>query len=113
MVHHKVAAKVEHAGFLGATNNVLDMNFGDLDPANGAMMVPSQGSLQMRGRSSSQGSVGSNGSRMGPPPSVSSKPDECDGSTKATELLVKSCHNGTDSEEADSRSNNFFNMHVH
>ncbi|KAG9235249.1 cytoplasm to vacuole targeting protein-like protein Vps64 [Amylocarpus encephaloides] len=68
VVHHKVAAKVEHAGFLGATNNVLDMNFGDLDPANGAMMVPSQGSLQMRGRSSSQGSVNSNG-RMGPPPS--------------------------------------------
>ncbi|KAF4624382.1 hypothetical protein G7Y89_g13789 [Cudoniella acicularis] len=69
VVHHKVAAKVEHAGFLGATNNVLDMNFGDLDPANGAMMVPSQGSLQMRGRSGSQGSVGSNG-RMGPPASA-------------------------------------------
>lgn len=69
VVHHKVAAKVEHAGFLGATNNVLDMNFGDLDPANGAMMVPSQGSIQMRGRSSSQGSVGSNG-RMGPPTSA-------------------------------------------
>jgi hypothetical protein len=69
VVHHKVAAKVEHAGFLGTTNNVLDMNFGDLDPANGAMMVPSQGSLQMRGRSGSQGSVGSN-SRLGPPTSV-------------------------------------------
>ncbi|RDL35928.1 Cytoplasm to vacuole targeting protein-like protein Vps64 [Venustampulla echinocandica] len=69
VVHHKVAAKVEHAGFLGATNNVLDMNFGDLDPANGAMMLPSQGSMQMRGRSSSQGSVGSNG-RMGPPASA-------------------------------------------
>lgn len=71
VVHHKVAAKVEHAGYLGATNNVLDMNFGDLDPANGAMMVPSQGSLQMRGRTNSQGSVGSNG-RMGPPTSVAS-----------------------------------------
>ena len=71
VVHHKVAAKVEHAGYLGATNNVLDMNFGDLDPANGAMMVPSQGSLQMRGRTSSQGSVGSNG-RLGPPTSVAS-----------------------------------------
>jgi hypothetical protein len=69
VVHHKVAAKVEHAGFLGATNNVLDMNFGDLDPANGAMMIPSQGSLQMRGRTNSQGSVGSSG-RMGPPTSV-------------------------------------------
>ncbi|KAH8762961.1 cytoplasm to vacuole targeting protein-like protein Vps64 [Hyaloscypha finlandica] len=69
VVHHKVAAKVEHAGFLGATNNVMDMNFGDLDPANGAMMLPSQGSLQMRGRAGSQGSVGSNG-RLGPPTSV-------------------------------------------
>jgi pSer/pThr/pTyr-binding forkhead associated (FHA) protein len=69
VVHHKVAAKVEHAGFLGTTNNVLDMNFGDLDPANGAMMLPSQGSLQMRGRSGSQGSVGSNG-RLGPPTSI-------------------------------------------
>jgi len=65
VVHHKVAAKVEHAGFLGATNNVLDMNFGDLDPANGAMMVPSQGSMQMRSRAGSQGSVTSNG-RMVP-----------------------------------------------
>jgi hypothetical protein len=71
VVHHKVAAKVEHSGYLGATNNVLDMNFGDLDPANGAMMVPSQGVLQMRGRAGSQGSVGSNG-RMGPPTSVAS-----------------------------------------
>jgi hypothetical protein len=71
VVHHKVAAKVEHAGYLGATNNVLDMNFGDLDPANGAMMVPSQGSMQMRGRTNSQGSVGGNG-RMGPPTSVAS-----------------------------------------
>lgn len=69
VVHHKVAAKVEHAGFLGPSNNVLDMNFGDLDPANGAMMVPSQSSLQMRGRTGSQGSVGSTG-RLGPPTSV-------------------------------------------
>jgi len=69
VVHHKVAAKVEHAGFLGATNNVLDMNFGDLDPANGAMMLPSQASLQMRGRTGSIGSVTSNG-RQGPPASV-------------------------------------------
>jgi hypothetical protein len=67
VVHHKVAAKVEHAGFLGATNNVMEMNFGDLDPANGTMMVPSQGA--MRGRAGSQGSIGSNG-RMGPPGSV-------------------------------------------
>jgi len=69
VVHHKVAAKVEHAGYLGATNNVLDMNFGDLDPANGAMMLPSQGGMQPRGRAGSQGSIMSNG-RLGPPASV-------------------------------------------
>ncbi|PQE31818.1 FHA domain-containing protein [Rutstroemia sp. NJR-2017a WRK4] len=68
VVHHKVAAKVEHAGFIGATNNVMEMNFGDLNPANGtSMMLPSQG--PMRGRTGSQGSVGSNG-RMGPPSSA-------------------------------------------
>lgn len=68
VVHHKVAAKVEHAGFAGSTNNVLDMSFGDLNPANGSMMLPSQGPM-MRGRTSSQSSMGSNG-RMGPPGSV-------------------------------------------
>lgn len=69
VVHHKVAAKVEHAGFLGATNNVLDMNFGDLDPANGAMMLPSQGVMGLRNRAGSQGSVGSNG-RLAPAASI-------------------------------------------
>jgi pSer/pThr/pTyr-binding forkhead associated (FHA) protein len=69
VVHHKVAAKVEHAGFLGASTNVLDMNFGDLDPANGALLLPSQGGVQMRGRTGSQGSIGSNG-RMVPASSV-------------------------------------------
>lgn len=49
VVHHKVAAKVEHAGFLSNTNNVMDMNFGDLDPANGTMMIPN-GPLHTRGR---------------------------------------------------------------
>ncbi|PFH56059.1 hypothetical protein XA68_17130 [Ophiocordyceps unilateralis] len=63
VVHHKVAAKVEHAGFLSSTSNVLDMNFGDLDPANGAMMVPN-GPLQMRGRGGSNASVGNNTGRM-------------------------------------------------
>jgi hypothetical protein len=42
VVHHKVAAKVEHAGFLSSSSNLLDVNFGDLDPGNGMMMVPSQ-----------------------------------------------------------------------
>lgn len=69
VVHHKVAAKVEHAGFLGAPTNILDMSFGDLDPANGALMLPSQNNMQPRGRTASQGSVGSSG-RMGPPGSI-------------------------------------------
>ncbi|KAM5348886.1 hypothetical protein ACJ41O_008709 [Fusarium nematophilum] len=63
VVHHKVAAKVEHAGFLSASNNVLDMNFGDLDPANGAMMMPS-GPMQMRSRTGSNTSMASNGRMM-------------------------------------------------
>lgn len=59
VVHHKVAAKVEHAGWLGATSNVLDMSFSDLDPANSVGL--SQSDMQLRGRSPSQGSAGSNG----------------------------------------------------
>ncbi|RDW61328.1 putative VPS64 [Coleophoma crateriformis] len=61
VVHHKVAAKVEHAGFLGTPTNIMEMNFGDLDPANGAAMLPSQSGMSFRGRTGSQGSVASNG----------------------------------------------------
>ncbi|KAF7548034.1 hypothetical protein G7Z17_g7317 [Cylindrodendrum hubeiense] len=63
VVHHKVAAKVEHAGFLSSSNNVLDMNFGDLDPANGAMMMPS-GAMPMRGRTGSNSAMVNNGRMM-------------------------------------------------
>ena len=59
VVHHKVAAKVDHAGFLSPSNNLLDMNFGDLDPANGAMMMPQAG-MPFRGRTNSQASTGAN-----------------------------------------------------
>ena len=62
VVHHKVAAKVEHAGFMSASNSVLDMNFGDLDPANSSMMMPG-GAIQMRGRAGSNASAG-NGRMM-------------------------------------------------
>ena len=65
VVHHKVAAKVEHAGFLSNTNNVLDMNFGDLDPANGTMLIPN-GPIQMRGRNGSNASITNNNGRMMP-----------------------------------------------
>lgn len=63
VVHHKVAAKVEHAGFLTASNNVLDMSFGDLDPANGSMMMPA-GGIQARGRQGGNAAAGPNGRMM-------------------------------------------------
>ncbi|KAI9840255.1 MAG: hypothetical protein M1838_004147 [Thelocarpon superellum] len=56
VVHHKVAAKVEHAGFLPNNPNVLDLNFGDIDSPS----YP-QSPSQTRGRSGSAGSVGSAG----------------------------------------------------
>lgn len=63
VVHHKVAAKVEHAGFMSSSSNVLDMNFGDLDPANSSMMMPA-GAVQTRGRTGSNSSMASNGRMM-------------------------------------------------
>ncbi|KAB5547277.1 hypothetical protein GE09DRAFT_1224290 [Coniochaeta sp. 2T2.1] len=38
VVHHKVAAKVEHAGFVSPSNSLLDMGFSELDPAANGMM---------------------------------------------------------------------------
>lgn len=65
VVHHKVAAKVEHAGFPSSSNNLLEMNFGDLDPASGGMMIPQPGGMPFRGRTGSQVSNGSNGRTSG------------------------------------------------
>lgn len=67
VVHHKVAARVEHAGVYNNSNGngILDLNFGDIDPsAGGGLMAPSLGQnmSQMRSRSSSQGSNNSRGS---------------------------------------------------
>ncbi|KAL2258557.1 hypothetical protein VTK26DRAFT_8088 [Humicola hyalothermophila] len=56
VVHHKVAAKVEHAGFLNPTSNVLDMNFGDLDPSSSSILPPG-GVTPFRGRAGSQPGV--------------------------------------------------------
>ncbi|KAI1092959.1 hypothetical protein F5B19DRAFT_179975 [Rostrohypoxylon terebratum] len=62
VVHHKVAAKVEHAGFLNPSSSLLDMNFGDLDPANGSMMMMGQqGGVPVRPRNGSQASMATNG----------------------------------------------------
>lgn len=59
IVHHKVSAKVEHAGLYGTTPNILDLNFGDLDPASGGGLLPSplsQPLSHLRGRSGSNAS---------------------------------------------------------
>ncbi|KAH8163839.1 hypothetical protein CIB48_g4418 [Xylaria polymorpha] len=62
VVHHKVAAKVEHAGYYNASNNLLDVNFGDLDPTNGPMMmVGPQNAAPVRQRNGSQSSMSNNG----------------------------------------------------
>lgn len=62
VVHHKVAAKIELAGFYTNTPNLMDLNFGDLDAvAASGMLGPGQDMGVMRSRSGSQGSMGSNG----------------------------------------------------
>lgn len=56
VVHHKVSAKVEHAGILTSLPNILDLTLGDLDPASGNGMLPSplsQPLSNFRGRSGS------------------------------------------------------------
>jgi hypothetical protein len=63
IVHHKVSAKVEHAGIYGPNMNIMDLNFGDIDPTTGGGLLPSHLSQpvpHMRGRQGSTGSVASN-----------------------------------------------------
>ncbi|KAI5846307.1 hypothetical protein DFP73DRAFT_545603 [Morchella snyderi] len=62
IIHHKVAAKVEHAGMQSSGTGSFEVNFGDLDSMGGGSLMNSQMnhvSLQnnsLRGRSGSQGS---------------------------------------------------------
>ncbi|KAJ5878668.1 hypothetical protein N7455_002133 [Penicillium solitum] len=59
IVHHKVSSKVEHAGTYSAAPSILDLNFGDLDPASGGGLLPSplsQPLSHMRGRAGSNAS---------------------------------------------------------
>ncbi|KAF7125937.1 hypothetical protein CNMCM5793_002296 [Aspergillus hiratsukae] len=56
IVHHKVSAKVEHAGIYGSMPNIFDLTLGDLDPASGNGLLPSplsQPLSHLRGRSGS------------------------------------------------------------
>lgn len=53
IVHHKVSAKVEFAGIPGNSNNVLDLDFGDIDPSQGGGLLSSpitQPAAHSRGR---------------------------------------------------------------
>ncbi|EEH37040.2 hypothetical protein PAAG_07458 [Paracoccidioides lutzii Pb01] len=68
IVHHKVSAKVEHAGIYGPNMNILDLNFGDIDPTAGGGLLPphlSHPLSHMRGRPGSSASIGSNRSNQG------------------------------------------------
>jgi hypothetical protein len=59
IVHHKVSAKVEYVGLPGASNNVLDLSFGDLDPSHGSSLLPSPlSSPMMHQRSRPGGPLG-------------------------------------------------------
>ncbi|KAL4959913.1 putative cytoplasm to vacuole targeting Vps64 [Aspergillus stella-maris] len=60
IVHHKVSAKVEHAGIYGSVPNIFDLTLGDLDPASGNGLLPSplsQPLSHMRGRAGSASSM--------------------------------------------------------
>jgi hypothetical protein len=63
IVHHKVSAKVEHAGIYGSVPNIFDLTLGDLDPASGNGLLPSplsQPLSHLRGRAGSASSTRSN-----------------------------------------------------
>lgn len=67
IVHHKVAARVEHAGIYNTNgNNLLDLNFGDLESGgNGSLLGNSFNQALPLRRNPSQGSM-SGSSRYGP-----------------------------------------------
>ncbi|KAL8952215.1 MAG: hypothetical protein Q9222_001870 [Ikaeria aurantiellina] len=78
IVHHKVSAKVEHAGVYGTGTSVLDLNFGDIDPSTGNHLMGhamGHGMQQLRGRGASQGSMGSNGRLVGASNAVNGGPN--------------------------------------
>lgn len=61
IVHHKVSAKVEYVGLPGASNNVLDLSFGELDPSHGGSLLPSPVSSPMMHSRSRSGGPSVNG----------------------------------------------------
>ncbi|KAI4713342.1 hypothetical protein J4E89_002322 [Alternaria sp. Ai002NY15] len=77
IVHHKVAARVEHAGiYARSSSDMIDLNFGELEgPQLSNMMSPNgqQQMANMRGRTPSQGSV--NGQRLPGPGAMANYPN--------------------------------------
>ncbi|KAL6712450.1 hypothetical protein ACN47E_000327 [Coniothyrium glycines] len=77
IVHHKVAARVEHAGIYTRTNgDMMDLNFGELEGQHMSNMMGGGGQQQlanMRGRTPSQGSM--NGQRLQGPGAVAGYPN--------------------------------------
>lgn len=76
IVHHKVAAHVEHAGiYANAGGNLMDLNFGDMDNVQMQNLVGPGGQQQlpsMRGRNLSQGSMNAARMQAGGGPMVNS-----------------------------------------
>jgi hypothetical protein len=64
IVHHKVAARVEHAGiYSGTSGNIMDLNFGEMENSQMQNMIgPGAQQSNMRSRTPSQGSM--TGGRM-------------------------------------------------
>jgi hypothetical protein len=77
IVHHKVAARVEHAGiYARTTNDMMDLNFGELEGPQMSNMMGHNGQQQlanMRGRTPSQGSM--NGQRLQGPGAMANYPN--------------------------------------
>jgi hypothetical protein len=77
IVHHKVAARVEHAGvYARSPHDMGDLNFGELEGSQMSNMMGPAGQQQManmRGRTPSQGSM--NGQRLQGPGAVPNYPN--------------------------------------
>jgi hypothetical protein len=72
VLHHKVAARVEHAGFYTGPTNGVEINFGSLDPVNNNGLAQGP-QTQMRGRNMGP-TNGLNGRVNSAPPSVTGGP---------------------------------------
>lgn len=63
VVHHKVAARVEHAGFINPSS-LFEININELDPTNNPMMAAQMNGMQYHGRPGMQQQVAAG--RMAP-----------------------------------------------